>query len=183
MKKLLTAVIAASMLMPIATLASSTRPGSSFKTYPVLFEPAWCIGEEEEFDRECDIVINEDGVTTPDGHIIDVKQWIMTGEKYDIGKGIVGGAAGTAAGLGLGMATCGLMLPVCLFTLPAMTGLGAGVGGNAAGANSKFFTVLGNDKDGEALILEFKYRNPNFARKVMKELYRTTSLAMGQLKS
>ena len=99
MKKLLTAVIAASMLMPIATLASSTRPGSSFKTYPVLFEPAWCIGEEEEFDRECDIVINEDGVTTPDGHIIDVKQWIMTGEKYDIGKGIVGGAAGTAAGI------------------------------------------------------------------------------------
>ena len=45
MRKLLTAVIAASILMPMATLASSTRPGSSFKTYPVLFEPAWCIGE------------------------------------------------------------------------------------------------------------------------------------------
>ena len=183
MKKLLTAVIAASMLMPIATLASSTRPGSSFKTYPVLFEPAWCIGEEEEFDRECDIVINEDGVTTPDGHIIDVKQWIMTGEKYDIGKGIVGGAAGTAAGLGLGMATCGLMLPVCLFTLPAMTGLGAGVGGMAGGNNDKFFVVIGDDVDGNRLTLEFKSNNTGLQRKIIRKLIKTTGLAAGELKA
>ena len=160
----------ASMLLPSTVLASSIRPGSSFKTYPVLFEPAWCIGEEEEFDRECDIVINEDGVTTPDGHIIDVKQWIMTGEKYDIGKGIVGGAAGTAAGLGLGMATCGLMLPVCLFTLPAMTGLGAGVGGMAGGTNEKFFVVIGDDVDGNRLTIEFQSNNTGLQRKIIRKL-------------
>ena len=173
----------ASMLLPSTVLASSIRPGSSFKTYPVLFEPAWCIGEEEEFDRECDIVINEDGVTTPDGHIIDVKQWIMTGEKYDIGKGIVGGAAGTAAGLGLGMATCGLMLPVCLFTLPAMTGLGAGVGGMAGGNNDKFFVVIGDDVDGNRLTLEFKSNNTGLQRKIIRKLIKTTGLAAGELKA
>ena len=75
MKKLLTAVIAASMLVPSTVVASSIRPGSH---RPIKSSPPRsprCMDEEEKFTEKCEITVDETGVKAQDWHITDVVQW------------------------------------------------------------------------------------------------------------
>ena len=70
-----------------------------------------------------------------------------------------------------------------MFTAPAImtsgaTG-GAGLGGKGTG---KYFTVIGDDKDGNRLIQEFYVRSGKAVRNTSRNLLLNTGLAEGEVK-
>ena len=193
MKKLLTSLIAASLLLPTTTLASSTRPGSRV-THDSLNSSARAKGttclvlvDDGEFVEEkwkkCEVVIDETGVTHPIGKIVNVVQWTTEKKEFNVAGGIVGGAAGATVGFAAGLGTCAFMGPFCLITAPALMNTGGGVGGAAGGKGTgKFFTVVGDDAQGERLIQEFYYSSGKKVRKESKNLLMTTGLAEGEVR-
>ena len=56
-------------------------------------------------------------------------------------------------------------------------GVGAGAGGKGSG---KFFTVVGDDAQGQRLIQEIYYPTGKAARKASKDLLYTTKLVEGE---
>ena len=58
-------------------------------------------------------------------------------------------------------------------------GAGGTVGGKGTG---KFFTVVGDDAEGNRLIQEFHIKSGKDVRKKSKQLLRTTGLAEGEVK-
>ena len=193
MKKLLTSLIAASLLLPTTTLASSTRPGSRV-THDSLNSSARAKGttclvlvDDGEFVEEkwkkCEVVIDETGVTHPIGKIVNVVQWTTEKKEFNVAGGIVGGAAGATVGFAAGLGTCVFAGPFCLITAPAIMNGGAMVGGSAGGVGTgKFFTVVGDDAQGNRLIQEFYITSGKAVRKESKKLLKTTGLAEGEVK-
>ena len=193
MKKLLTSLIAASLLLPTTTLASSTRPGSRV-THDSLNSSARAKGttclvlvDDGEFVEEkwkkCEVVIDETGVTHPIGKIVNVVQWTTEKKEFNVAGGIVGGAAGATVGFAAGLGTCVFAGPFCLITAPALMNAGGGVGAGAGGQGTgKFFTVVGDDINGRRLIQEFHYSSGRTVKKVQKELLKTTQLAEGEVR-
>ena len=193
MKKILTAVIAATMLMPSMTLASSIRPGSrithdslnsnsrkSISNCLVLVDDGEYV--EEKWER-CEVVIDETGVTHPSGKIIRVVQWTTEEKEFSIGGGIVGGAAGAGVGFAAGLGSCAFLGPFCLITAPAIMNGGMMVGGTAGGKGTgKFFTIVGDDINGRRLIQEVYFKTGKAVRKASKDLLRTTELAEGEVR-
>ena len=186
MKKILTAVIAATMLVPSMTLASSVRPGSRV-THQSLNSGSrsktLCLNEKEKFAERCEITIDETGVKGPVGHITDIVKWSTTEKDFNVAGGIVGGVAGAGVGAAAGMTTCMFMGPLCLIAAPAIMQTGMGVGGGVGGKGvGKYFTVIGDDKDGNRLIQEFHVKSGKDVRKKSKQLLKVTGLADGELK-
>ena len=180
MRKILTAVIAATMLVPSMTLASSIRPGSVPR--PRSKTPL-CLDAEDKFTEKCEIVIDETGVTGPVGHITDVVKWSTTEKEFNVAGGIVGGVAGAGVGAAAGMTTCMFMGPFCLIAAPAIMQTGMGVGGGVGGKGvGKYFTVIGDDKDGNRLIQEVYITSGKAVRKASRDLLMTTGLAEGEVK-
>jgi len=193
MKKILTAVIAATMLMPSMTLASSIRPGSrvthdslnsnsrkSISNCLVLVDDGEYV--EEKWER-CEVVIDETGVTHPSGKIIRVVQWTTEEKEFSVGGGIVGGAAGAGVGFAAGLGSCAFLGPFCLITAPAIMNGGMMVGGTAGGKGTgKFFTIVGDDINGRRLIQEVYFKTGKAVRKASKDLLRTTKLAEGEVR-
>ena len=193
MKKILTAVIAATMLMPSMTLASSIRPGSrithdslnsnsrkSISNCLVLVDDGEYVEEKWE---KCEVVIDETGVTHPIGKIVNVVQWTTEKKEFNVAGGIVGGAAGATVGFAAGLGTCVFAGPFCLITAPALMNAGGGVGAGAGGQGTgKFFTVVGDDAQGNRLIQEFYITSGKAVRKESKKLLKTTGLAEGEVK-
>jgi len=178
MKKLLNAVLAAAMLMPTTTLASSIRPGSNFKSKP---KGPKCLVEEKW--KPCKITIDDTGVKGPDGHITNVVQWTTDEKSFNTGGAIGGAIAGGVAGTGIGLGSCLVFGPLCIITAPAImsggvTG-GATVGGKAQG---KYFTVIGDADNGDRIIQEFYYGSLKLVKKASRQLLITTKLAEGELK-
>ena len=183
MKKILTAVIAATMLVPSMTLASSIRPGFSGIPKAKTIKSPLCKNESDKYKEKCEIVIDETGVTGPVGHITDVVKWSTTEKEFNVAGGIVGGVAGAGVGAAAGMTTCMFMGPFCLIAAPAIMQTGMGVGGGVGGKGvGKYFTVIGDDKDGNRLIQEFHVKSGKEVRKKSKLLLKTTGLADGELK-
>ena len=193
MKKLLTSLIAASLLLPTTTLASSTRPGSRV-THDSLNSSARAKGttclvlvDDGEFVEEkwkkCEVVIDETGVTHPIGKIVNVVQWTTEKKEFNVAGGIVGGAAGATVGFAAGLGTCVFAGPFCLITAPALMNAGGGVGAGAGGQGTgKFFTVVVDDINGRRLIQEFHYSSGRTVKKAQKELLKTTQLAEGEVR-
>ena len=193
MKKLLTSLIAASLLLPTTTLASSTRPGSRV-THDSLNSSARAKGttclvlvDDGEFVEEkwkkCEVVIDETGVTHPIGKIVNVVQWTTEKKEFNVAGGIVGGAAGATVGFAAGLGSCVFAGPFCLITAPALMNAGGGVGAGAGGQGTgKFFTVVGDDAQGNRLIQEFYITSGKAVRKESKKLLKTTGLAEGEVK-
>ena len=193
MKKLLTSLIAASLLLPTTTLASSTRPGSRV-THDSLNSSARAKGttclvlvDDGEFVEEkwkkCEVVIDETGVTHPIGKIVNVVQWTTEKKEFNVAGGIVGGAAGATVGFAAGLGTCVFAGPFCLITAPALMNAGGGVGAGAGGQGTgKFFTVVGDDINGRRLIQEFHYSSGRTVKKAQKKLLKTTQLAEGEVR-
>ena len=193
MKKLLTSLIAASLLLPTTTLASSTRPGSRV-THDSLNSSARTKGptclvlvDDGEFVEEkwkkCEVVIDETGVTHPIGKIVNVVQWTTEKKEFNVAGGIVGGAAGATVGFAAGLGTCVFAGPFCLITAPALMNAGGGVGAGAGGQGAgKFFTVVGDDINGRRLIQEFHYSSGRTVKKAQKKLLKTTGLAEGEVR-
>ena len=193
MKKLLTSLIAASLFLPITTLASSTRPGSRV-THDSLNSSARSKGttclvlvDDGEFVEEkwkkCEVVIDETGVTHPIGKIVNVVQWTTEKKEFNVAGGIVGGAAGATVGFAAGLGTCVFAGPFCLITAPALMNAGGGVGAGAGGQGTgKFFTVVGDDINGRRLIQEFHYSSGRTVKKAQKKLLKTTQLAEGEVR-
>ena len=168
MKKVLTAIMAASMLLPIGALASSIRPGSrvthdslnsksrkSISNCLVLVDDGEYVEEKWE---KCEVVIDETGVKASEGHITDVVQWTTEEKDFNVAGGIVGGAAGAGVGFAAGLGSCAFMGPFCLITAPAIMNSGMQVGGSAGGKGTgKFFTIVGDDSEGNRLIQEVYY--------------------------
>ena len=193
MKKILTAVIAATMLMPSMTLASSIRPGSrithdslnsnsrkSISNCLVLVDDGEYVEEKWE---KCEVVIDETGVTHPSGKIIRVVQWTTEEKEFSVGGGIVGGAAGAGVGFAAGLGSCAFLGPFCLITAPAIMNGGMMVGGTAGGKGTgKFFTIVGDDINGRRLIQEVYFKTGKAVRKASKDLLRTTELAEGEVR-
>ena len=193
MKKILTAVIAATMLMPSMTLASSIRPGSrithdslnsnsrkSISNCLVLVDDGEYVEEKWE---KCEVVIDETGVTHPIGKIVNVVQWTTEKKEFNVAGGIVGGAAGATVGFAAGLGTCVFAGPFCLITAPALMNAGGGVGAGAGGQGTgKFFTVVGDDINGRRLIQEFYYSSGRTVKKAQKKLLKTTQLAEGEVR-
>ena len=191
MKKILTAVIAATMLMPSMTLASSIRPGSrithdslnsnsrkSISNCLVLVDDGEYVEEKWE---KCEVVIDETGVTHPSGKIIRVVQWTTEEKEFSVGGGIVGGAAGASVGFAAGLGSCAFLGPFCLITAPAVMQSGMMVGGAAGGKGlGRYFTVVGDDAQGQRLIQEIYYSTGKAARKASKDLLNTTKLVEGE---
>ena len=167
------------MLVPSTTLASSIRPGARPQTYKpkapkCLVEDVW---------EKCEVVIDETGVKASEGHITNVVQWTTEEKDFNIAGGIVGGAAGATVGFAAGLGTCAFMGPFCLITAPALMNTGGGVGAGAGGQGTgKFFTVVGDDAEGNRLIQEFHIKSGKDVRKKSKQLLRTTGLAEGEVK-
>ena len=177
MKKLL-ATITALMLVPSMTLASSIRPGSNYKPKPkspkCLVENVW---------EKCEVVIDETGVKASEGHITDVVQWTTEEKDFNVAGGIVGGAAGASVGFAAGLGSCAFMGPFCLITAPAIMNSGMQVGGKAGGKGTgKFFTIVGDDAEGNRLIQEVYYSTGKGARAASKLLLKTTGLVEGEVK-
>ena len=193
MKRLLTSLIAASLLLPTTTLASSTRPGSRV-THDSLNSSARAKGttclvlvDDGEFVEEkwkkCEVVIDETGVTHPIGKIVNVVQWTTEKKEFNVAGGIVGGAAGATVGFAAGLGTCVFAGPFCLITAPALMNAGGGVGAGAGGQGTgKFFTVVGDDINGRRLIQEFHYSSGRTVKKAQKKLLKTTKLAEGEVR-
>ena len=182
MRKILTAVIAATMLVPSMTLASSIRPGSRVTHESLNSKPKTpkCLVEEKW--QPCEVVIDETGVQGPVGHITNVVQWTTEEKDFNIAGGIVGGAAGAGVGFAAGLGSCAFMGPFCLITAPAIMNTGMGVGGTVGGKGTgKFFTIVGDTAEGDRIIQEIYYSTGKAARKASKDLLNTTKLVEGEL--
>ena len=160
MKKLLAAATVL-MLVPSTVLASSIRPGSrvthdSLNSGSSSRSKILCLNEKENFAEKCEVIIDETGVKGPKGHITNVVQWTKEQKEFSYGGALAGGIAGGGAGMAAGLGSCMIVGPLCLFTAPAlMTGGatgGAGLGGTGTG---KYFTIIGDDAEGNRLIQEF----------------------------
>ena len=186
-------LMAAAMLVPSMTLASSIRPGSrvthdslnsnsrkSISNCLVLVDDGEYVEEKWE---KCEVVIDETGVTHPIGKITNVVQWTTEEKEFNVAGGIVGGAAGATVGFAAGLGSCAFLGPFCLITAPAIMNGGAMVGGAAGGVGTgKFFTVVGDDAKGNRLIQEFYLKSGKAVRKESKKLLKTTGLVDGELK-
>ena len=193
MKKLLTSLIAASLLLPTTTLASSTRPGSRV-THDSLNSSARTKGptclvlvDDGEFVEEkwkkCEVVIDETGVTHPIGKVATVVQWETEEKPFNTAGAIIGGAAGAGVGFAAGLGTCMFLGPFCLITAPAVMQSGMMVGGAAGGKGlGKFFTVVGDDAQGQRLIQEWYEKSGKAAAKTSKDLLKASKLAEGEIK-
>ena len=179
MKKILTSLIAAMMLVPSTVLASSIRPGSRPQTYKP--KTPTCLVEEKW--ENCEVVIDDTGVTHPIGKITNVVQWTTEEKEFNVAGGIVGGAAGAGVGFAAGLGSCAIIGPFCLLTAPAIMQTGAGVGAGAGGKGTgKFFTIVGDDIEGNRLIQEFYLKSGKAVRIESKKLLKTTGLAEGEVK-
>ena len=188
MKKLFTSLIAASLLLPITTLASSTRPGSrvtheSLNSGSSSRSKTLCLNEKEKFIEKCEIKIDKTGVKGPAGHITKVVQWTKDQKEFSYGGAAAGAIAGGGVGMAAGLGSCMIVGPLCLFTAPAimtggMTG-GAGLGGTGTG---KYFTIVGDDAEGNRLIQEFYVRSGKAVRKTSRDLLLITELAEGEVR-
>ena len=177
MKKLL-ATMTALMLVPSMTLASSIRPGSNFK--PKTKSPKCLV---EDVWEKCEVVIDKTGVKASEGHITNVVQWTTEEKDFNIAGGIVGGAAGAGVGFAAGLGSCAFLGPFCLITAPAIMNGGAMVGGAAGGVGTgKFFTIVGDDVEGNRLIQEVYYNTGKGVRAASKLLLKTTGLAEGEVR-
>ena len=173
----------ASMLIPSTVLASSIRPGSPGIPKAKTIKTPLCKNESEKYKEKCDIVIDETGVTGPQGHITNVVQWTTAEQDFNVAGAVVGGAAGAGVGFAAGLGTCMFMGPFCLIAAPAIMQTGMGVGGGVGGKGvGKYFTVIGDDKDGNRLIQEFHVKSGKDVRKKSKQLLKITGLADGELK-
>ena len=75
------------------------------------------------------------------------------------------------------------MGPFCLITAPAVMQSGMMVGGAAGGKGlGRYFTVVGDDAQGQRLIQEWYEKSGKSARKSQKELLKTTKLAEGEIR-
>ena len=179
MKKVLTAIMAASMLLPTGALASSIRPGASPPTYNP--KPPKCL--VEDVWEKCEVVIDDTGVIGSEGHITNVVQWTTEEKDFNVAGGIVGGAAGAGVGFAAGLGSCAFMGPFCLITAPAIMNSGMSVGGAAGGKGTgKFFTIGGDDAEGNRLIQEVYYSTGKGARAASKLLLKTTGLVEGEVR-
>ena len=180
MKKLFASLMIATMLVPTGALASSIRPGSRPKTSYKPKAPT-CLVEEKW--KPCMVVIDETGVTLYGiGKITNVVQWTTEEKDFNVAGGIVGGAAGATVGFAAGLGSCAFLGPFCLITAPAIMNGGAMVGGAAGGVGTgKFFTIVGDDAEGNRLIQEIYYSTGKAARKASKDLLNTTKLVEGEL--
>ena len=182
MKKILTAVIAASMLMPSMVLASGPRKMGVGGNLSSKNKGPKCLVDEKW--KRCDITIDESGVKGPEGHITNVVQWTTDEKSFNTGGAIGGAIAGGAAGVGVGLGSCLVFGPLCIITAPAImsggvTG-GATVGGKAQG---KYFTVVGDADNDDRIIQEFYYGSLKTVKKASRELLKTSKLAEGELRS
>jgi len=183
MKKIFMPLMAATMLVPSMTLASSIRPGSRV-THSSLNSKAKapkCLVEEKW--QPCEVVIDETGVKASEGHITNVVQWTTEEKDFNVAGGIVGGAAGAGVGFAAGLGSCAFLGPFCLITAPAIMNTGMGVGGAAGGKGTgKFFTIVGDDSEGNRLIQEVYYSTGKGARAASKLLLKTTGLVEGEVR-
>ena len=188
MKKFLTALMAATMLLPTATLASSIRPGSRV-THKSLQQgakdPLCLVGQQDDKElwEKCKVVIDETGVAHPIGKVTTVVQWETEEKPFNTGGAIIGGVAGASVGFAAGLGTCMFLGPFCLITAPAVMQSGMMVGGAAGGKGlGRYFTVVGDDEQGERLIQEWYEGSGKGATAVSKLLLKTTKLAEGEIR-
>jgi len=183
MKKLFASLMMATLLVPTGALASSIRPGSRV-THDSLNSSARTRGPKclvEEKWTPCEITIDETGVKGPAGHITNVVQWKTVEKDFNYGGAAVGGAAGASAGFAAGLGSCMVLGPFCLITAPTLMGAGMGGGATLGGKGTgKFFTVVGDDAQGNRLIQEFHYSSGRTVKKAQRELLLTTKLAEGE---
>ena len=182
MLRLLTTLMTASLLLPTTTLASSIRPGSvSHKTLNQKSRQPNCLVEEKWIP--CEVTIDETGVKGPEGHITNVVQWKTEEKDFNYGGAAVGGAAGASAGFAAGLGSCMILGPFCLITAPTLMGAGMGGGATLGGKGTgRFFTVVGDDDQGNRLIQEFYITSGKAVRIESKKLLKTTGLAEGEVK-
>ena len=179
MKKLLAAATAL-ILVPSTVLASSIRPGARPTTSYKPKAPTCLVEEKWE---KCEVTIDDTGVTLPIGKFTRVVQWTTEEKDFNVAGGIVGGAAGATVGFAAGLGSCAFLGPFCLITAPAIMNGGAMVGGAAGGVGTgKFFTIVGDDAEGNRLIQEVYYSTGKGVRAVSKLLLKTTGLAEGEVR-
>ena len=173
----------ASLLLPTTTLASSIRPGSvSHKTLNQRARQPNCLIDEKW--EPCDIIIDDAGVKGPAGHITNVVQWKTEEKDFNYGGAAIGGAAGASAGFAAGLGSCMVLGPFCLITAPTLMGAGMGGGAELGGKGTgRFFTIVGDNKDGKRIIREIHYKTGKAVKKASKKLLVMTQLAEGELKS
>ena len=181
-------LMAAAMLVPSMTLASSIRPGSrvtheSLNSGSSSRSKTLCLNEKEKFAEKCEVTIDETGVQGPVGHITNVVQWTTEEKDFNYGGALVGGAAGASAGFAAGLGSCMVLGPFCLITAPTLMGAGMGGGADLGGKGTgRFFTVVGDDAEGNRLIQEFYITSGKAVRIESKKLLKTTGLAEGEVK-
>ena len=182
-------LMAATMLVPSMTLASSIRPGTRV-THESLnsgsssrSKSPLCLNEKEKFAEKCDIVIDETGVQGPVGHITNVVQWTTEEKDFNYGGALVGGAAGASAGFAAGLGSCMVLGPFCLITAPTLMGAGMGGGAELGGkGQGRFFTIIGDTAKGDRVIQEYYITSGKAVKQGMKALLMTTKLAEGEVR-
>ena len=73
--------------------------------------------------------------------------------------------------------------PFCLITAPAVMQSGMMVGGAAGGKGlGRYFTVVGDDAQGNRLIQDWYEKSGKAAAKTSKDLLKSTKLAEGEIR-
>ena len=189
MKKILTSLMTASMLMPTVALAA---PPIARKPAPPLVKSygfnAWC--GPDTFEEKCHVRIGEEGLTGTGTDITTVNQWSYSGQPYNMAEGVAGAVVGGAA-VGMGsLTTCAIAAgPAamgCIALFPLMPLLGAGIGSRAGGSGITYFKVLGEDANGNEIEQQFKItigRSGHVLRKFKKKLKKFTGLPAGEIRT
>ena len=81
------AVLTALMLLPSTALASSIRPGSTRPEVSVYKAKGPRCLIEEKWEK-CEVIIDDTGVTHPDGKIVKIVQWSTQDKDFNVGGGI-----------------------------------------------------------------------------------------------
>ena len=86
------------LLLPSTALASSIRPGSTRPEVSVYKAKGPRCLIEEKWEK-CEVIIDDTGVTHPDGKIVKIVQWSTQDKDFNVGGGIVGDVSGFAASI------------------------------------------------------------------------------------
>ena len=134
----------------------------------------------------CQITLSEEGFEGPMNFIPKnkISQWYSVRQDDNLLVGVAGTAGGTYAGAFAGMAACGASGGV--LCIPALLGgiYGGGRLGSQAGKGKNFFfTVIGENSEGNTVAQSFRFINRKTSKKFKKELSEITGLKMGQVKS
>ena len=109
-------------------------------------------------DNDCEITINEFGLSGPNGFIPKdkISQWYRGLDEYNLTLGAAGSAAGGTVGLAAATAVCFTWV-LCQVALAVGVFGGVKVGSKLGKPKNVFFTVIGKKDNDSSFVQSFRF--------------------------